>query len=85
MEYVAQDGSQAVLLAYLHSQRLLTPYSHVQLRGLDPAATYRIRALDPAKYSGEETVSGSLLMGAGVDLKLAGDYDSTAVVLERVR
>ncbi len=85
MEYVAQDGSQAVLLAYLHSQRLLLPYGTVRFKGLDPAAMYRVRALDPAKYTGEETVAGSVLMGAGVTLKLDGDYDSTALALERIR
>ena len=84
MEYVAQDGSQAVLLAYLHSERLLLPYSAVRLRGLDPKAMYQIRALDPNKYLGERTVSGSVLMGAGVDLNLSGDYDSTAIVMERM-
>ena len=85
VEYVAEDGSQAVLLAYLHSQRLLLRYSTVKLKGLDPAAMYRIRALDPEKYAGETTVAGSVLMGAGVSLKLEADYDSTALVMERVR
>ena len=46
---------------------------------------YRVRALDAEKYAGEATVSGSVLMGAGIQLKLQGDYDSTAVALERVR
>ena len=84
VEYVSPDRSQAVLLAYLHNQRLLLPYSSVKLEGLDPSAMYRIRALDPAKYAGEMTVAGSVLMGAGVMLKLEGDYDSTALVFERV-
>lgn len=85
VEYVSSDKSQAVLLAYLHSQRLMLPYSTVKLKGLDPVAMYRIRALDPQKYVGDATVSGSVLMGAGVTLKLEGDYDSTAIALERVR
>ncbi|RRA50047.1 alpha-galactosidase [Acidipila sp. EB88] len=85
MEYVADDGSQAVLLAYVHSQRFALPYAAVHLRGLDPDAMYHVHALDPDKYAGEATVSGSVLMGAGVNLKLRGDYDSTAVALERVR
>lgn len=85
VEYVAQDGSQAVLLAYMHSQRLALAYDPVRLRGLDPKAMYRVRALDPEKYVGEQVVSGSALMGAGVQLKMQGDYDSTAVALERVR
>ena len=84
VEYVSSDKSQAVLLAYLHSQRLLLAYNPVKLKGLDPAAMYRIRALDPEKYIGEQTVSGSVLMGVGVTLKLEADYDSTALALERV-
>jgi alpha-galactosidase len=84
MEYVAQDGSQAVLLAFQHSQRLLLPYSTVRLRGLAPDAMYRLRALDPEKYTGEAVLSGSVLMGAGVMLELKGDYDGTALVLDRL-
>lgn len=84
MEYVSQDGSQAVLLAFQHSQRLLMPYPTVRLRGLQPEAMYRLRPLDPDKYTGETILSGSVLMGAGVNLRLAGDYDSTALVFERI-
>jgi alpha-galactosidase len=73
-----------VLLAFQHSQRLLLPYPTVRLRGLAPDAMYRLRALDPEKYMGEAVLSGSVLMGAGVNLKLEGDYDSTALVLERL-
>lgn len=85
VEYVAQDKSQAVVLAYLHSQRLLLRYDPVKLKGLDPEAMYTVRALDPGKYVGEATASGSVLMGAGVQLRLDGDYDSTALALERVK
>jgi alpha-galactosidase len=85
VEYVAQDGSQAVVLAYLDSQHYGLDYPTVILQGLEPSAMYRIRALDPAKYSGESTVQGSVLMGVGLRLSLAGDYDSTALALERVR
>ncbi len=84
VEYVSGDRSQAVLLAYLHSQRLQLRYDPVRLKGLDPAAMYRVRALDPAKYRGDVTVAGSVLMGAGVQLEMQGDYDSTAIVVERV-
>jgi alpha-galactosidase len=44
---------------------------------------YRVDALDAKKYTGEQIVSGSVLMGAGVQLRLNGDYDSTALVLDR--
>ena len=84
VEYVAQDGSQAVLLAYLHSQHYGLPQELVHLEGLDSGSMYRVKALDGAKYMGPETVAGSVLMGEGVQLRLAGDYDSTAVVFEKV-
>ena len=84
VEYVAQDGSQAVLLAYLHSQHYGLTYPTIRFQGLDPKATYRIRALDAGKYAGEATVQGSVLMGSGVELKLQGDYDSTAVTVEKL-
>ena len=84
VEYVAQDGSQAVLMAYLHSQHYGLAYPIVRLQGLDSRAMYRIYALDESKYPGETTVEGSVLMGAGVELKLAGDYDSTALELKRL-
>jgi alpha-galactosidase len=83
VEYVAQDGSQAVVLAYLHSQRFGLSYPAVVLRGLDPNATYTIKPLHPSQYTGELNVSGSILMGQGLALNLQGDYDSTVVVLTR--
>ena len=85
MEYVSPDKSQAVVLAYLHSQRLMLRYDPVKLKGLEPEAMYTVRALDPGKYVGDATVSGSVLMGAGVQLRLSGDYDSTALAIERVK
>ncbi len=84
VQYVAQDGTQAVLFAYLHSQHYGMAQPAIRLKGLDPEAAYRVRPLDSSKYTGEPTVSGAVLMGKGIDLTLAGDYDSTAVVFERV-
>ena len=83
MEYVSPDGKQAVLLAYLQAQHYGMSYPTVRLDGLDANAMYRVRAYDGAKYHGEQVVSGSVLMGAGVELGLHGDYDSAALVLER--
>ncbi|WP_260704754.1 alpha-galactosidase [Edaphobacter flagellatus] len=84
VEYVAQDGSQAVLFSYLRSQHFGMALPKVQLKGLEPKASYQVRALDAGKYKGEAVVSGAVLMGEGINLGLAGDYDSTAVVLERL-
>jgi len=83
VEYVAENGSQAVVFAYLHSQHYGLAQSLVRLKGLDPLAVYRVMPLDTDKYTGEEVVSGAVLMGHGVELKLSGDYDSSAIVLER--
>ncbi len=85
LDYVAADGHQAVVFGFLHSQRLGTPYPTLYPRGLDPAAEYRLTALDPEKAPGlPTTMSGSALMNTGLSLKLTGDYASTAIVLERV-
>jgi alpha-galactosidase len=82
-EYVSADGAQAVLFAYLHSQNFGDPYPLVRVEGLDPKATYRLHPLDPAQLHSQQEASGSYWMSHGLQLELLGDYDSTAVVLER--
>ncbi|MFL6429503.1 MAG: alpha-galactosidase [Acidobacteriaceae bacterium] len=84
-EYVSADGTQAVVFAYLHSQNFGDPYPLVRLHGLDPKALYRLRPLDPKQLRSQQEASGSYWMGHGLQLDLRGDYDSTSVVLERVR
>jgi alpha-galactosidase len=84
VEYVAEDGSQAVLFAYLQAQHYGLAEPLIRLDGLDRKANYRITPLDKDKYVGETVVSGAILAGHGIELKLAGDYDSTAVVIERM-
>jgi alpha-galactosidase len=82
-EYVSQDGSQAVVFAFLQSQRFGSPFPAVRLKGLDPNAKYRLKAIDD-KLQAAPVLTGSYLMDRGVDLNLAGDYDSTSFTLERV-
>jgi alpha-galactosidase len=82
-EYVPTDGTQAVVFAYLHSQNFGDPYPLVRLAGLDPKATYRLHPLDPKQFLAQQEASGSYWMSHGLQLDLRGDYDSTAVVLER--
>ena len=85
LNYVAADGHQAVLFAFLHSQHLGTPYPPLRPQGLEAAAEYRLTALDPDKAPGlPASMTGSALMNVGLTLKLAGDYASTAIVLDRV-
>ncbi len=83
-EYVAQDGKQAVVFAFLHSQQYLRPVPIVYLRGLDENAVYRIRRIDNKLNGKLETASGSYLMHHGIEFLLGGDYDSTMLMLERV-
>jgi alpha-galactosidase len=84
-EYVSADGKQVVLFAFLHSQQFLWPSPTIYLSGLDPAALYRIKTLDDKLVEKQETVSGSFLMGHGINLRLRGDYDSTSLELEKVQ
>jgi alpha-galactosidase len=84
-EYVAADGTQAVVFAYLHSQHFGDPYPLVRLEGLDPKSIYRLHPLDPKQLSSQQEASGSYWMSHGLQLDLRGDYDSTAVVLERTQ
>jgi alpha-galactosidase len=82
-QYVSEDGEQAVLFAFLHSQQLLRPAPTIHLRGLDEHALYRVKSIDDKLVDKFQTVSGSYLLHHGLDLKLGGDFDSTMVVFER--
>lgn len=73
------------VFGFLHSQQLGTPYPRLYPEGLDPAAEYRLTALDPEKAPTlPATMTGSALMHVGISLDLTGDYASTVVVLERI-
>jgi len=83
-QYVSQDGKQAVLFAFLHSQQYLRAAPIVYLRGLDERAVYRVTPIDDKLEGRLETASGSYLMNHGIQLRLGGDFDSTLLILERV-
>ena len=57
---------------------------NIYLRGLDPAATYKVVRIDNKLLDGNDAYSGSFLMNNGISLKLTGDYDSTSVELDRL-
>lgn len=85
-QYIGADGRQSALFVFLRSQQFRLPIAPVYLRGLDPQALYRVQPLDAGKIEDRrETVSGSFLMNQGLRLRMRGDYDSTLVVLEKVR
>jgi alpha-galactosidase len=80
-EYVAQDGKQAVLFAFLHSQQYSEMPPAIRLAGLDPKATYRTQVYG---QTASQVWSGAYLMQSGLSLRLVGDYDSAVVKLDRV-
>lgn len=69
VEYVAKDGSECVLFAFLHSQCYGQMTPRVCLRGLKTTARYRC-------IETNELVGGATLMNFGVQLPLQGDFDS---------
>jgi len=84
-QYVAADGRQSVLFAFLHSQQYQRPAPIVYLRGLDERAVYRLKSMDGQLVDQLETASGSYLMNHGLEFKLSGDFDSTLLILERLQ
>ena len=84
-EYVSKDGAQAVLFAFRHSQQYSTPAPAIRLRGLEARAVYRLESSDGKLLDKQTETSGAYLMQNGVNLKLEDDYDSSAVVLQRVQ
>jgi alpha-galactosidase len=83
-EYVAKNGKEAVLFAFRHSQEYNTPPPVIYLAGLDPRAVYRLGSIDGKLVDKQSELSGAYLMQNGLNLRLLGDYDSTAVLLHRV-
>jgi alpha-galactosidase len=84
-QYVAEDGRQSVVFAFLHSQQYLRPMPIVYLHGLDAHAVYRLNSIDAQLTDKLETASGAYLMNHGVRFNLRGDFDSTLLILERVQ
>jgi alpha-galactosidase len=83
-EYVSADGKQAVLFAFRRGQQYNTPAPAIRLRGLDPRGVYRLESVNNKLVDRQPELSGAYLMNQGLNLNLRGDYDSTAVILERV-
>jgi alpha-galactosidase len=83
-QYVAADGTQSVLFAFRHSQEYNTAPPTIHLQGLDPKALYRLESIDNKLVERQPQLSGAYLMQAGLNVILRGDFDSTAVILDRV-
>lgn len=82
-EYVSADGRQAVVFAVRHSQQYNTAAPAIFLRGLEEKATYRAEGVDNKLVEKQGVFSGAYLMNHGLNLNLRGDFDSTAVILEK--
>ena len=82
-QYVSRDGRQAVVFAFLRSQRFGSPFPALRLKGLEADARYKLQPMDSSVEAG--TFTGSYLMHHGVAPTLRGDYDSTSFVLERTQ
>ena len=84
-ESVSRDGRQAVLFAFLHSSRELYPFPRIELRGLEPTATYSI-AVFAGKLAGDTPAeaSGAYWMHHGLDLEMQGDFQASGLTLTRI-
>ena len=84
-EFVSKDGKEAVLFAFRHAQQYGLPALPICLRGLDPQGVYRLESIDGQLLDKEPELTGAYLSGHGLSLRLTGDFDSTAVLLHRIR
>jgi alpha-galactosidase len=82
-QYVSADGRQSVAFAVRHSQEYNTTPPAIHLRGLEEKAAYKIEAVDNKLVEKQAVLSGAYLMSHGLDVNLKGDFDSTAILLER--
>jgi alpha-galactosidase len=82
-QYVAAGGRQSVLFVFRHSQEYSTSPPAIHLHGLDPRALYRLESIDGKLVESQPQLSGAYLMQAGLNVTLRGDFDSTAVILEK--
>jgi alpha-galactosidase len=80
---VSEDRRQAVLFVFLHSGARRDAQPLVQLRGLDPAAMYTLRAIaGKAAPQTPARASGAYWMGLGLKALLEGDFQAGCFVLE---
>ena len=82
-QYVSADGKQSVVFAFRHSQQYNTQAPTIYLRGLDEKALYKIESVDNKRVEKQTLLSGAYLMNQGLNVTLKGDFDSTAVILEK--
>jgi len=84
-EYISEDSKQIVVLAFLHSQQFGQSMPLLHLQGLAEDAMYAVSTTDNKLEDQAEKLSGAYLMHHGIQLRLRGDYDASAIKFDRVQ
>jgi alpha-galactosidase len=84
MQYISRDNQQAVVFAFLHSQQFGRSMPLLHLEGLAEDATYSVTTMNDKLQEQTQKLSGAYLMHHGIQLRLRGDYDATAIKFDRV-
>ena len=84
VQYVSEDSRRIVAFAFLHSQQFgrSTPLLHLQ--GLAENAEYSVGTIDDKLENQSARMSGAYLMHHGIQFRLQGDYDASAIKLDRL-
>ena len=85
MEYISEDSQQIAVLAFLHSQQFGQSMPLLHLQGLAEDAMYAVSTTDNKLEDQAEKLSGAYLMHHGIQLRLRGDYDASAIKFDRVQ
>jgi alpha-galactosidase len=84
MEYISEDSQQIAVFAFLHSQQFGQSMPLLHLQGLAEDAMYSVTTTDNKLEDQAEKLSGAYLMHHGIQLRLRGDYDASAIKFDRV-
>ena len=83
-QYVSKDNQQTVVFAFLHSQQFGQNMPLLHLQGLAEDAMYSVTTTDNKLEDQTKKLSGAYLMHHGIQLRLRGDYDASALKFDRV-
>jgi alpha-galactosidase len=83
-ETVSNDKGQAVVFAFINATNKGRGFPFLQLRGLDPAAEYKLSWIEgKAPPDTSDSASGAWWMNHGIQLMLKGDYQAAVFRLDR--
>jgi alpha-galactosidase len=83
-ETVSDDKKQAVVFGFSHSTQKGRGFPLLQLKGLDPAAEYKLSWIEgKAPPETLQSASGAWWMNHGIQLDLKGDFQAAAFQLDR--